>query len=310
MEAHRMGSPSGSFTFATGSVPMSIAHTLLRGASVFLLPAALLSAIPGTGSAQDISQEWASPAHVSVELARPFIDFGFGGDDGLSALSGYGSVAGVLGSGRTRFIFDVPFARGSLDFGDGSASSSMIGSPFVGVAWAPTDPHRGVSGSIGARVPVPESFEFGDDDFAVGLGLLGDPDRLEAFLTETATLSGTGRAETPLNDDVFVRGQLDADLLVYTGDIGSDGDRTEVFVGWGGLIGWDGEAAFASAQVTGRAILTGDGDDRVFHTLQGQAGLARGAVQPWIGLRVPVQGAFVEDLDWVLRLGLRWVPGA
>ena len=288
---------------------MSIVRIVRACVAATALPAALLTGLPTSGSAQDISQDWAGPAHVSLELARPFLDWGLGSDDGLSALSGFGYFSGVLGSGRMRFIFDVPFARGSYDsggFGDGS--SSMIGSPFAGVAWAPTGDRQGVSGAIGARIPVPESFEFGDDDFAAGLGIQGDPHRLEAFVTKTATLSGTLRAETPLNENAFVRGQLELDALIYTGD--TTGDRTEVFGGWGGLIGWEGDTAFASAQLNGRAVLTEDGDDRVFHTVEGQAGLARGTVQPWVGLRVPVQGRFVEDVDWVLRFGIRVVPGS
>ena len=288
---------------------MSIVRTLRAGSPALLLAAAGLVLYPAGGSGQDISQDWAAPAHVSVELARPFLDFGSAGD-GFTALSGYGYVSGIMGTGRRRFIFDIPFARGGFDSGDfGSGSSSMIGSPFVGVAWAPESDRDGFSGAIGARIPIPESFEFGDDDFAGLLGVSGDPDRLEAFLTKTATLSGTARAETPLSDNVFVRGQLEADALIYTGEIGSDGDRVELLGGWGGLLGWDGASAFASAQITGRAILTEDGDDRVFHTLQGQAGVAGGVVQPWVGLRLPLQGEAVDDLEWVLRFGVRLVLG-
>ena len=262
------------------------------------LAAALLLAVPNPGTAQDISQEWTGPSNLSLELARPFFD---GGD--FTAFSGLGYVSGIFGSGRTRFLFEVPFARGATDGEFGSSSSSMIGSPFVGVAWTNEEERRGVSGSLGARIPVPEDFVFGDDDFAPVFGVFGDPDRLEAFLTETATLSGALRYEHPFNERVFFRGQIDADVLFFI-DSG-ESDAVEAFTGWGGLVRWDGDGAFVSGQVTGRFFLTDDGDGRVWHQLQGRGGLALGAVEPWIGFRVPIQGEMLEPIDWTLQLGMQ-----
>ncbi len=268
-----------------------------------LLPASLLVLSTTPGAAQDISQEWSGPANVSLELARPFFSY----DDSFTALTGLGYLSAMFGSGSRRYLFEVPFARGGIDDREFGGSSSMIGSPYLGIAWLSAEEHRGASGSFGVRIPVPEGFVFGDDDYAVAIGIMGDPDRFEAFLTETGTLSGALRYEYPVNDQVFLRGQIDADVLFFT-DAG-DGDSVEAFTGWGGLVGWEGDAAFASAQLTGRILLTEDGDDRMWHQLQGRAGMTFGSIQPWVGVRVPVQGDFLEDVNWTLQLGIQWNLG-
>ena len=282
---------------------MNVSPSLRGIARWCMLPASLLALSADAGTAQDISQEWDGPANVALELDRPFFSY----DDSFTALTGLGYLSGTFGGGRARFLFDIPFARGGIDSGDFSSSSSMIGSPYVGIGWVPAAERTGFSGSVGARIPVPEGFVFGDDDYASGIGIMGDPDRLEAFLTETVTASGLLRYEYPLNEGVFVRGQLDADVLIFT-DPGS-GDSVEAFTGWGGLLGWEGDAAFASAQLTGRVLLTEDGEDRMWHHLQGRAGMTFGAFQPWVGVRLPIQGDFVQDTDWTLQLGLRWNLG-
>ena len=279
------------------------ASPMLRGIARWCLLPASLAVLAAPGAAQDISQEWAGPANLALELDRPFFAY----DDGFTAFTGLGYLSGTFGSGNRRYLFEVPFSRGGIDSGDFSSSSSMIGSPYLGIAWVNPEERRGVSGSLGVRIPVPESFVFGDDDYAVGIGIMGDPDRFEAFLTKTATASGALRYELPLNERVFLRGQIDADVLFFT-DAG-DGDSVEAFTGWGGLVHWDGDAAFASAGLTGRILLTEDGDDRMWHQLQGRAGMTFGSIQPWIGARVPVQGDFLEDTNWILQLGVQWNLG-
>jgi hypothetical protein len=259
-----------------------------------LVAALALSATSARG--QDISQEWTGPPHLSLELAKPFFE-----DDGFTTFSGLGYLSGTFGSGRTRFLVELPFARGGIDNVE-SSSSSLIGSPFVGVARLSSTEGRGVSGSLGVRIPVPESFEFGDDDFAVAIGGIGDPDRLEAFLTETLTLSGAVRFEGSVAESVLLRAQVDADGLFF---LDTEGDAVEAFLGWAGLARWEGDGPFAAGQVTGRILLTEDGDDRVTHHLHGRAGWSFGSVQPWIGARVPIQGQTTDFVSWTLQLGLR-----
>jgi hypothetical protein len=278
---------------------MNISRTFHRIGRGCLLPVALLSLTPVSGTAQTLTQDWLGPSNVSLELNRPF----FADRTDFTAFTGLGYLSGMFGSGRTRFLVELPFARGGIDSEGFSSSSSMIGSPFVGVALTPTNGERGVSGSVGVRIPVPEGFVFGEDDFAPAIGVTGDPDRLEAFLTETVTLSGALRFERPVGETVTIRGQVDGDLLIFTDSGG--GDSTEAFLGWGGLVRWDGDAAFALGQLTGRYLATEDVDDRVWHQLQGQGGWTFGSVQPWIGVRVPVQGDLTEDVDWTLLLGVQ-----
>ena len=256
------------------------------------------SAVPAT--AQDIAQEWDGPAFVGLELARPSFS-----DDGFTTLSGLGYLSGMFGSGRTRFLVELPFARGGTE-GEFGSSSSMIGSPFVGVARISETAGSGTSGSLGVRIPVPEDFVFGDDDFAVAIGALGDPDRMEAFFTETLTLSGAFRFERTWNERVLFRGQLDADGLVF---LDTSGDTFEALLGWGGLVRWTGDQAFVAGQLTGRFLLTEDTDDRVMHHLHGRAGWTFGSVQPWIGVRLPIQGDAADVISWTLQLGLQVALG-
>ncbi|MEQ9569914.1 MAG: hypothetical protein RLN75_06960, partial [Longimicrobiales bacterium] len=239
---------------------------------------------PAPAAAQDLARDWFGPAEIGFEIGRPFFD----GEDGLTALSGFAHLSGVLGSGRTRVLFEIPLARGGIDGSGGS--SSLVGSPFIGVARRLGDDAEGAgaSGSLGIRIPVPEAFVFGDDDFAVGLGVLGDADRWEAFLTKTATLSGALRVESRTSPTLTLVGQFDADALVYVGD--TAGDRVEVFTGWGGLARFEGEGVFGSAGVTGRFLLSEDGDDRVWHQAQARVGLDLGGARPWVSARIPIQG--------------------
>lgn len=252
--------------------------------------------VPTFASAQDLARDWHGPAEVSLEIARPFFD---GGD--YSALSGFAYFSGTLGSGDTRFLFEVPFARGGI--ADFDASSSVLGSPFIGVARRlTTDEGSGASGALGVRIPVPEAFEFGDDDFAVGLGIFGDADRMEAFLVETATLSGALRVHSEVAPTVTLVGQLDVDALIFTGDDADD--RVESFLGWGGLARFEGTGAFGSLGVTGRFLMTESGDDRIWHQVQGRIGADLGRARPWVSARIPVQGGFVEGLDGVFGAGI------
>lgn len=195
-------------------------------APVLLTVAALVA--PAKASAQDLAKDWTSPAEISFEVGRPFFD----GADEFSALSGFAYLSGVLGEGPTRFVFEIPFARGSLDGLGGS--SSLLGSPFVGVVTRLSDEGADTpaGASLGLRIPVPEGFQFGDDDYAVGLAIFGDADRMEAFLTETATVSAAVRIASPVSPAVTLVGQFDADVLVFVGD-GAD-ERVEAFTGWVG----------------------------------------------------------------------------
>jgi len=255
--------------------------------------AAALVLVPASGSGQYVDTELAGPQAVTIEFARPFFS-----DDGFTGLTGLGYLSGNLGSGSTRFLFELPFARGAIDGLDGS--SSMIGSPFVGAAFGVGD-EGGVSGAAGVRIPVPESFVFGEDDFAIAVGIAGDPDRMEAFLPENAAVSGSVRFDAPSEDGLMLRGQLDLTTWI---DAGRGGDALDLLAGWGGLVGYEGESLFTSAALTGRFVATAEGDDRVWHQLEGRIGVIAGGARPWISARVPVQGGFVDALDWVVGAGV------
>jgi hypothetical protein len=272
---------------------MKTSHATRLGAALLATVAFLA---PSAAEGQDITRDWARSADISLEVGRPFFDGG-----GFTSLSGFAYLSGIVGSGETRFLFEIPFARGGVDGFDGS--SSILGSPFIGVATRLSgEEGSGASGALGIRIPVPESFEFGDDDFASLIGGLGDADRFEAFLTKTATLSGTLRLESSVAPTVTLVGQFDADALVYVGD--TDGDRVEVFTGWGGLARFEGTGVFGSVGVTGRFLLTEDGDDRIWHQAQGRIGLDLGGARPWVSARIPVQGGFLDGVDGVFGAGV------
>ena len=268
----------------------------LRHGTTPLAAAAALVLAATSASAQDISQQWDGSPYIGLELARPSFS-----DDGFTTFSGLGYLSSMFGSGRTRFLVELPFARGSTE-GEFGTSSSLIGSPFVGIARISETEGNGASVSFGVRIPVPESFEFGDDDFAVAIGALGDPDRMEAFYTETVTASGAFRFDRTVNENVLLRAQVDADGLFF---LDTSGDTFEAFLGWGGLVRWDGDRAFASGQVTGRVLLTEDEDDRVFHHLAARAGWTFGSAQPFVGVRVPIHGFAKDVVDWTLLLGVQ-----
>ena len=159
-------------------------------ALALFLPGILV--IPDPGAAQALWTDLDAPDAFMLELNRPSFDDGdFGG------FTGSGYVSGRFAAGDDRLLVEFPFSRGAVDGGEGfdGASGTMIGSPRIALLFggeAPGDP----AGTVGLRIPVPEDFAFGDEGgLARTAGFLGDPDRFEAFMTRTATLDGSFRAE-------------------------------------------------------------------------------------------------------------------
>lgn len=56
--------------------------------------------------------------------------------------------------------------------------------------------------------------------------------------------------------------------------------------------------------LTGRFLLTEDGDDRIWLQAQARIGAMLSGARPWVSVRVPIQGGFLEGLDAVLGLGV------
>lgn len=195
---------------------------------------------------------------------------------------------------------ELPFAHAGIDPPSASPSSSQVlGNPYVGAVF------RGEDGSgsfrVGARLPLAR--ELGDDDFATGVGVLSDQDRLERFPPDVLSILGLGERRSALGTGLTVSLRGGGSVMTPT----SGGGDTEGYLLYGAGIEAPMEAIRLGAGLTGRMIVT-ESDlglgERSVHQVAFFGRLDRGRVRPAVQFRVPLDDDLGRVLSWVLSLGL------
>lgn len=195
---------------------------------------------------------------------------------------------------------ELPFAHAGFDAPFASSSSSRtFGNPYVGAAFYRDDG----SGSLRVGVRLPLAREFGDDDFATGVGVLSDQDRMERFPPDVLSLLGLGEHRSTLETGLTWALHGGGSVMTPTSGRG----ETEGYLLYGAGIEAPFQAVRLGAGLTGRMIVTeselGLGE-RTIHQVSFSGRLDRGRVRPAVQYRLPVDDDLGQVLDWVLSLGV------
>lgn len=264
-----------------------------------LLPA-ILAAISATPAAAQILQPYGDPLPgkaIELEIMKPSFD---GGDFTFTTSADFLAVRWPV-SARTRLVGEVPFVHASPS-GSGT-SSDLLGNFYVGLR-RDGAPGPGGSWSTELGVRLPTANVWGDNDFAILVGLFSAFQRYEAVLDDTwaVRLAGTYRKLRP--DGLAIRAGLGSVLLLPGGDAGGD---SELFADYGLQVGYEQARYQLGAAFTGRAIITEgniDFGERTQHDLAFGASTRFGRFHPGVYVRIPLDDELNDLLNHVLGLRL------
>jgi hypothetical protein len=247
-------------------------------------------------SAQSIWLDRRHDKTVGLEVLIP--DFKTEDGGGVSGWALFIALRAPL-SDQLRFAGELPFVHANLESGSfffRSGSQNSFGNPYLGLEIG----RQGslVFGEIGVRVPLASEDNFG----AALVGVITDFDRIEAFLPNVVSIAGM------LN--VHQVGQTGFALRLRGGPalaISTEGNDTELLIGYSAQAGYETEAVSILGGVTGRANMTEENADfgeRSVHQIGFNASLGLGKVRPGVHFRLPLDDDLKESLDFVFGLHL------
>lgn len=241
----------------------------------------LLAATPA--AAQNLTPEPFTDREVGIEFLRPMFE-----DDDLDALSFATYFYTRIPIGSVHLLADLPFVRMSAD----GLSSTGLGNLMVGLSGT-----RG-KGTMYGTVRFPTA---SDDEPANLLAILGDIQRVEAWLPDVTTLSVGAILRDNRPSGHGFHFLLGAAFLL------PDEGENEVVLDYGAQWVYRPSALGLTVGLQGRAGVTGDGDfgERTLHDLRLRVDYTSGQLRPAIGLAVPFDEDVREVLNAVLRLGLQ-----
>jgi hypothetical protein len=219
-------------------------------------------------------------------------------DGGVSGWALFLSLRAPL-SDQLRFAGELPFVHANLESGPfffRNGSQNSFGNPYLGLEIG--RPGSAVFGEIGVRAPLASKDNFG----AALVGFITDFDRLEAFLPNLVSISGM------LN--VHQIGATGFALRLRGGpalNISTEGDDTELLIGYSAQAGYESEVVSVLGGVTGRVNITEENADfgeRSVHQLGFNASLGLGKVRPGVHFRLPLDDDLKNSLDFVFGFNL------
>jgi hypothetical protein len=249
------------------------------------LPVALL--------AQPIWLDQSEPRSIALEVLKPK-------KENTEFLSSTLFLSVRLGiSNNLVFVGELPFSHAGLD--NVNSSDTQVGNPYFGLELVRGD--SPLFFEFGGRLPL-----VGSSNLATILGQLTDADRMEAFSPDVTSLLAALNFQNifPPNQ-IFLRARVGASLWVSTGEGGAAavfdniGENSELFFLLSGQAGYDGRCLFLGAGLTGRIVLTNDGNfgRRSFLQLGANARLKLGRFRPGLHFRLPLEDDLKEVLDFV-----------
>jgi hypothetical protein len=259
-----------------------------------MLIAAMSFALPL--SAQSIWLDRRHDQTVGLEVLIP--DFKTEDGGGVSGWALFLSLRAPL-SDQLRFAGELPFVHANLESGSfffRSGSQNSFGNPYLGLEIG----RQGspVFGEIGVRAPLASEDNFG----AALVGVITDFDRLEAFLPNVVSISGM------LNFHQI--GETGFALRLRGGpslDINTEGEDTELLIGYSAQAGYETEAVSILGGVTGRVNMTEENADfgeRSVHQIGFNASLGLGKARPGVHFRLPLDDDLKNSLDFVFGFNL------
>lgn len=263
---------NGRFAFRTAAILGAVAsHVVPR-------PLGLLAQAPWT--------ERGDRPSVALEVQKPsFATEGFSFATGAAFLSARVPVGGVV------LLGEMPVAFGSIS----DVSSTVIGNPYLGLEIRGTE----WSGEGGIRLPTANVS--GDDDFAVGVGVYSDFDRLEAFGEDLTSIRAAVRFDRRQPGGFGFGGTLAPAVLIP-----KEGDA-DLFVGYAVRASYAASGASVGAEFSGRLLAT-ESDlnfgERTVHQLALGMGVDLGPWRPGAYFRLPLDHDLTDTLNYVFGLTL------
>jgi hypothetical protein len=256
-----------------------------------VLAAALMALAPLAAEAQLAPPVAVQRPTLQLGLARPFF-----AHEGLgissAVLSARGSVP-LRGPGGAFFV-EAAIAHGSLEGGlPGSeqASSFSLSNARIGVVIGESERVQGL-----ASVTLPTSKEWGEDDFASGIGLMTDLERIETFVEDVVTLEAG--LQTLARSSRTGAGAGARAAVVVSAVTGDESDETEALARYGVHLDFPVSALRVRSEVSGITSLTTEGSfgERSLHFLTVSGALPELALAPELWVRIPLDSDIREDL--------------
>ena len=257
----------------------------------------LLSLLPLVAGAQSIWVPIDHQMHARVEWWHPHL----AGAAGITTGSGarYFSATFPVGE-HVAFAFELPYARARMPatattpaYADASMGNWYVGLQ-VGDALEPT----AVVGEIGARLSATSDAAF----LSTTVGTISDPERLEAFLPNSASLSAAANIVAH-RDWGMARVRFG---VTRVSSNATTGVGSHTLLDYGLLASRDIERLRLAGAVIGRAATLDDGPfgDRTSHVATGTASISFGAFRPSVSLRLPFEQGMRRISPWTLGLGV------
>lgn len=235
--------------------------------------------------------------HLRVEWWHPHVSDG----GGVTAVSGprFFSASFPVGE-RVSFAFEVPFARartGGTVLAPPYADASM-GNWYVGLQLSDLLESRGFVGEVGARLSATTD----DAYLARTIGSVADPERFEAFLPSSVSVSGAGNLLRRVGA-VDTRLRLGV-TQILSGTITGVGNHT--LIDYGARATRDVQGLRLAGALNGRYATDGRGPfgDRFSDFATGSAGVTLGAFRPSVSLRIPFERSMRRVAPWMVGLSV------
>lgn len=263
---------------------------------VVALSAVILISLSVPVSAQSI---WLNQGQENKVIAVEFLKPNFDGEDNTTfATSAIFLSARLPLSKRLVFVGELPFAHvGFEDFDD---SQSAVGNPYVGLEIH--NPDTPFFAELGLRAPLASNDV--DKVGALGVGLITDFDRAEAYIPDVFTVLGRVNYHRTSASNIVFRLRGGPTLWLDTGDAI---DETEFFLDYSAQVGYEGALISLIGGVTGRLIISEEDLDlgeRTVHQLGAAASLNLGTVRPGVHVRFPLDDNLSQAIDFVYGIHL------
>lgn len=201
------------------------------------------------------------------------------------------------------FVGELPFSYFKTNFSRGrNTSDSKLGNPYLGIEFYREDSPLFIE--AGFRLPL-----VGAEDNATRFGQLTDADRLEAFAPDAITVLTTLNFQHTYPSAVFFRLRSGPSILFSTGDGGSilltdpaSAGESEVFLVFSGQLGYAGKKVNLSGGLTGRLVVTEEGDfgRRTYLQLGLNARFNLGNFRPGVHVTIPLEDDLKEVVDLIV----------
>jgi hypothetical protein len=257
-----------------------------RRLSLLLALCLLAAAVPA--SAQSVWLDREHRPSIQTEILFPQFD---GGGTEFPTWTWF--VAGRFPVAQTSaIVIEAPYTHGDVGEGEFSSDGS-IGNPYIGYEYRPHP--SGLLLEAGVRVPLME-----EELLPFIIGYYTDVDRQDAFVpNQVTTRVGLHYHHAPGADSRISYAVPCVPLAwIKTGD--SFLDESEFFLGYGGIVRYEGDDVRVGGGLAGRWNATSNGADfgeASFHQLDLAADFLHGSVRPGLQVKLPLDDSLTSVLD-------------